>query len=121
MNNTPWKYSLQFINNYVGEDEIFFTIDMLNYVRKHKKVHPSTLFDHRVILERLGCLEQTHERGVWIKLRNFPYDIGRSKAQEVAWSEYTWQQWFIPPGWPLLKTNKSEVSHGRIKGGPSSS
>jgi hypothetical protein len=120
MNNTPWKYSLQFINNHVGEGEIFFTIDQLNYVRKYKKVHPSTLFDHRLILEKLGFLEQTHEKGVWLKVKDFPYDVGRSEAEKVAWGKYGWEQWFVPPGWPLLNNQQSEAFYGRNKGDTSS-
>jgi hypothetical protein len=99
----------------------FFTGDMLTYVRKRKSVSSSTLFDHRIILEKLGFLKQTHERGIWIKIKSFPYDVGRFKAQQIAWSRFTWQQWFVPPGWPLLKQSKSEVSNGRIKWGTSNS
>lgn len=121
MNNTAWKYSLQFINNYVGEDEIFFTIDQLNYVRKYKRCHPTTAWNHRLILEKLGFLRQTHEKGVWLKLKDFPYDVGKAEAEKIAWSNYTWMHWFIPPGWPLLNNQKSEVSHGRSKGDRSGS
>jgi hypothetical protein len=120
MNNTPWKYSIEYINT-LKDGKPFFTGDMLTYVRKRKSVSSSTLFDHRIILEKLGFLKQTHERGVWIKIKSFPYDVGRFKAQQIAWSRFTWQQWFVPPGWPLLKQSKSEVSNGRIKGGTSNS
>lgn len=120
MNNTAWKYSIQFINN-IPDGHAFFTKDMLKYVRKRKSAKPSTLFDHRVILLKLGFLENTNKVGVWVKLKSFPYDVGRFKAQQVAWSKYTWQRWFIPPGWSILNNQKSEVSDGRNKGVSSNS
>ncbi len=112
MNNTAWKYTLQFING-LNNGEIFFTIDQLNYVKKYKSVKPSTLFDHRVILARLDFLEQTRERGVWWKRKSFPYDVGRAQAQLAAFSKGNWEKWFVMPGWPLAKNFKSEVAHGR--------
>lgn len=103
MNNTAWKYSINFINT-LTDDKKFKAYDMLKYVRRtHKDVHPSTLFWHRVILSRLGFLEQTHQKGIWIKLQSFPYDVGKARAEVVAFSDYQWQRWFIPPGWKKLK------------------
>jgi hypothetical protein len=118
MNNTAWKYSIEYINS-IKDDTPFDTRLMLKYVRKTKpNTQPNTMFWHRVILARLGFLVQLH-KGCWRKIKDFPYDVGKAKAQDVAWSKLPWKQWFIPPGWPKLKTQKSEVANGRHGGNSS--
>ena len=116
MNNTAWKYSVQYINT-LPDDTLFATKDMLKYVRKTKpNVSSNTLFWHRVIMCRLGFLEQI-KPARWFKIHDFPNHIGKSKADKVAFSEYKWQRWFIPPGWIAeAKTQKREVANGGRRG-----
>lgn len=113
MNNTAWKYSIQFINSLPDNIE-FETKDMLVYVRKTKPhTSPTTIFGHRVILERLGFIHPI-KIGLWWKLHSFPNTIGKMQAERVAFPKYNWHSWFIPAGWIAdAKTQKSEVTHGR--------
>jgi len=118
MKNTTWKYSINFINT-LEDNTVFDARLMLEYVRKRKPhTKPNTLLWHRVILARLGFLNQIR-KGLWKKLQTFPDHIGKSRAEKVAFSKYKWQSWFIPAGWIAeSKTQKSEVAtNGRLKGG----
>lgn len=112
MNNTPWKYSLRFINKCVDDNETFRTKQMLDFVRCRKRhVSASTLYWHRVILARLGFLKKL-KHGVWLKIKGFPYDVGKAEAERVAW-QTDWKSWFIQyeDEWPLLEEKEFKYAN----------
>lgn len=105
MINTPWKYTIEFINS-LEDNTIFNTTEQLHYVRNKKNVKPNTLYWHRIILKRLGFLEQTNKIGKWLKIKDFPYDIGKAKAERIAFSKKNYR--VNPEECPKLKYYKKE-------------
>lgn len=106
MRISRWKYTIDFINS-IENGEVFDTKEMLNYVRERiNKTSPITLYGYRTTLSRLGYLKDIKFK-LWLKVKDFPYDVGAREARIVAWAT-GWESWFIQPGWEISSTYASK-------------